>query len=94
MSEAETIRTVAEVLGLLGILGSGFFWLAKNLWKAHRLMEENTLETRGLKEQMAQMNGSVREHTIMDDGRFAGISQRLSHIEGNLGLPMGGEEAK
>lgn len=78
MTEYEVVRIVAEAITIIGGVGAVFWVLLKNLWKSHRLQEENTRETRGLKDQMSTMNGSVREHSVLDDKRFGEIQASLN----------------
>ena len=95
MTTVEVVRIVVEAIGILTFIGGGVWYLAKLAWRGldkldHQTGEITALtsETKALKEHQASMNGHLTEHTVIDDTRFSGISERLSHIEGRLGLPL------
>ena len=77
MTEYEVIRIVAESITIIGGVGAVFWILLKNLYKSHRLQEENTRETHSLKDEMVKLNGLVREHSVLDDKRFGEIQASL-----------------
>ena len=77
ISEYEVVRIVAEVITIIGGVGTVFVVLLKNLWKSHRLQEENTRETHSLKDQLTKMNGSVAAHSALDDKRFGELAKGI-----------------
>ena len=91
MTTVEVGRIVVEIIGVLTFIGGGVWFLAKLAWRGLDKLDHLTGETTALKEHQASMNGHLQEHTVIDDTRFSGISERLSHIEGRLGLPLRSE---
>lgn len=92
MSEFEVIRLIGEVIGIVTLIGGGIWYLARQVWRVLEEVASLTKVTTELKDHQKAMNGHVQDHSIMDDARFQGISNRLSHIEGKLGLPLAGVE--
>ena len=91
MTTVEVVRIVVEAIGILTFIGGGVWFLAKLAWRGLDKLDHQTGEIIALKEGQALMNGHLAEHTIIDDTRFSGISERLSHIEGRLSLPLKGK---
>ena len=91
MSNVDVVRLIAEALGVSVFVGGGVWYGVRQTWRVLTAVNEVKDETRELKEHQQKMNGSMGEHTIVDDARFEGISQRLSHIEGRLSMPLGSD---
>ena len=87
MTEYEVIRLLGETVALLCFVLGSVWYIARQVWRVLEATRENTAETRQLKEHQMAMNGHVAAHNILDDTRFGAIGERLSHIEGRLGLP-------
>jgi hypothetical protein len=77
----ETARLLAEVLAILGILGTGFLWIAKNLWKTHTKLDgENT--------RLDVLNGSVARH----EDELAKQRELNAYLKGTIGVPLDGKD--
>lgn len=82
MSEAETIRLIGELLGVIGLAATGVWWLARQIWKVLDEVRKLRTLTEKLDAKQQSMNGSVGEHIRLDDKRFGDLTAQLSRIEG------------
>ena len=80
MTETEVLRLVAELIGLLVFVAGGAWATARQVWRVLTEVEQ-------IRVHLTTMNGSVTKHMAVDEVRFGDISNRLSNIEGRLGLP-------
>lgn len=83
MSEWETIRIVGEVLTAIGIAGSGFYWLARLLWRTNTKID--SMHTK-----LDKINGTVARH----DGELQLLKEQNAWFSGVLGEPKPGERGR
>lgn len=89
--DLQIIRLIAEVIALLVFFGTGGWYVVRQVWRVLRAVEHLDGQTVTLAQKVEGIALALEEHNITDDARFAGLGNRLSHIEGRLGLPLGGK---
>ena len=97
MTDTEARRLIGESIAIVGAVAGAVFYVVRQVWRVLDSLAEQKIwliELKGTTEKLAahqeNMNGQQVEHAVMDDARFAALSNRLSHIEGKLGLPLKG----
>lgn len=67
MTALETARLVAEILAIIGMIGGGFYALARLLWRVLDRIEVLQQTTESVKTKQEQMNGSVAAHFELEE---------------------------
>lgn len=84
MTPIETARLLAEVLAILGIIGTGFLWIAKLLWKTHSKLDGVNEGLSAVNAHLKQLNGSVARH----EDELSKQRELNAYLKGTLGVPM------
>ena len=94
MSTLEVARIIGEVLGALSFMIAGSAYVVRQIWRLLDSVAELRTATAVLTQSTENMTARVREHSQLDESRYLEISNRLSNIEGRLGIPSLTGDAK
>lgn len=85
MSEAETIRLIGEILGVVGILAAGFWRLAVHVrnWakKILTAVDDTAVKLNGVNARLDKVNGSIKRLT---DSELE-IREDMAWLAGKIG---------
>lgn len=87
MTTFEVARLVGELLGVMVFMGTSGAYVVRQIWRLLDSVDALTKETKALTVASTNMTVRLTEHAILDESRYLEISNRLSRIEGRLGLP-------
>ena len=90
MSTFEVVRIVGEMAGIVGFMLAGSVYVVRQIWRLLDSVDQLTKETQLLTLSTKDMTQRITEHSTLDESRYLEISNRLSNIEGRLGLPPKG----
>lgn len=89
MDTLEVVRIVGELVGVVVFMGTGCIYVVRQVWRLLDSVDALTKETKALTLASNTMTTRIAEHSNLDESRYAEISNRLSRIEGRLGLEPG-----
>ena len=89
MTTLEVVRIVGELVGVLAFMGSGSIYIVRQVWRLLDSVDALTKETKELTLASNTLTTRIAEHANLDESRYVEISNRLSRIEGRLGLEPG-----
>ena len=86
MTTLEVARIVGELAGVMIFVSSVGVYVVRQVWRLLDSVETLTRETKTLTASSNNTTALITAHANLDEARYLEISNRLSRIEGRLGL--------